>query len=147
MITQVENVETTASSCMAFVRSMQSRYREFVAAGDVTDRRPRRETGEAHQLYSAIIQRCHSGERPRAVCEDLGVKLENFYAYCAMRRKMGDEGWNLLSKPRGRKCSISASTLAKAAKLRSEGLKWRQVGEAVGLPENTIRRAVLRSQK
>lgn len=99
MITELENSETTAaSSCMDFVRSMQSRYREFVAAGDVTDRRPRRETGEADQLYSAIIKRCHAGEKPRDVCEDVGVKVATFYSYCAHRRKMGDEGWNLTKK-------------------------------------------------
>lgn len=99
MIKQVENVETTAaSSCMDFVRSMQSRYREFISAGDVADRRPRREYGEADQLYSAIIQRCHAGEKPRAVCEELGVKLITFYAYCAHRRKCGDEGWGLSKK-------------------------------------------------
>lgn len=99
MITQLDDAETTAaSSCMDFVRSMQSRYREFLAAGDVTDRRPRRESGEADQLYREMLKRCHAGEKPRSVCEELGVKLTTFYAYCAHRRKCGDEGWGLSKK-------------------------------------------------
>lgn len=99
MITQLDDAGTTAaSSCMDFVRSMQSRYREFLAAGNVTDRRPRRESGKADRLYKEMLKRCHAGEKPRAVCEELGVNLKTFYSYCAHRRKCGDEGWSLRGK-------------------------------------------------
>lgn len=146
--TQLEtHAGSPASSCMAFARSMGAKYRELLKTGDMADRRPRRETGAANELYSEILQRCHAGESPRDVCQDVGVRLETFYAYCAHRRKSGDKGWGLKRKKLGRKSTISAPTIKKAEKLRKQGLTWNKIAENLGVKAATIRKAVINTNQ
>lgn len=133
---------TAATDCMAFVASMEHKYKELLRGGDMVNAKPRWETlKEAADKYSKVYElMTEEGLNTSAACEEVGVSSRNFRVYASRH------GWELPNVGRPVENHLSDGQVEEIKKLREFGATWVSISKRLNVNCDAMKREYRRKQ-